>query len=68
MTIATGDIIRATKSFSFAWPTPDSAHRVEINQGDEFKVENILPQGVLRILVNGERVHIKPKRFVKVGG
>lgn len=61
-----GDLLRARRSFSFAWPTPESSRRVEIRKGDVFKVEKTLSDATVRVTVDRDRVDLKIKHFEKV--
>jgi hypothetical protein len=62
-----GDILRARKSFSFAWPKPDSARRIEVQRGDQFPIDRVLSDGCVRVTIaTGERVDFKLKHFERV--
>lgn len=62
-----GDRLRARKSFSFAWPKPDSIRRIEVRQGNEFVVDRVLETGCVRVTIaTGERIDLKPKHFDRV--
>lgn len=61
-----GDLLCARRSFSFAWPTPESSRRVEIRKGDVFKVEKVLTDASVRVTVDRDRVDLKIKHFERV--